>query len=409
MRHGRAALALATVALIVAACTGDAAPRIEKPTPVPTAERLRAADVPPHEGSTRTLTGLFTEPRETEADIYRSLGPIPRSRFSDWDGSSVVLYDVDTGAEIDLGEGNISFSPFSPDGRKFAWVSGPLMFSPSALGSGASANEVWVIDLETLERRSYGEGWQVEFEDDNTLRVMERLGGREYRLIDLDIGELFAGRNDAGEDVETLQIVQYPFGYRLERSVEGTGVATGFQNLLVPDDGSPALQFTSWLAIPLDADELLVGVATGSSSLNLFLVDIAAAEATFIATARGIQSGPGRFSFVREAPAAPPTHVVWSEYGCDPERGRTRIYDLSSRTLTEIDRALPLAFGTGGRLALGFLNFRRAVLDLETLEYSDVMPGEFGPAWSGDERWAANGRSIFSLVGTDPCEQGDQQ
>ncbi|MEE8422300.1 MAG: hypothetical protein V3S31_05940 [Dehalococcoidia bacterium] len=407
MRHGRAALALAMVAMVVAACTGDDAPRIEKPTPVPTAERLRAADVPPHEGSTRALTGLFTAPRETQADVTRSIGPIPPSRFSQWDGDSVVLYEIATGAETDLGEGSIALSPFSPDGRKFAWVSGPLTFSPSALDSGA--NEVWVIDLETLERRSYGKGWQVEFEDDNTLRVTERLGGREYRLIDLDIGELFAVRDDASEDADTLRIVQYPFGYRLERTVEGMGVATNSQNLLVPDDGSPALEFTSWLAIPLNADELLVGVAAGGSGINLFLVDIAAGEATFIATARGIQSVPARFSFVREAPAAPPTHVVWSEYGCDPERGRTRIYDLRSRTLTEIDRALPLAGGTGGRLALGFLNFRRAVLDLETLEYSDVMPGGFGPLWSGDERWAANGPSIFSLVGTSPCEQGDQQ
>jgi hypothetical protein len=162
------------------------------------------------------VRGLFPTPRETEADVHRSIGPIPASQFSQWDGSSVVLYDLETGVERDLGEGSISAWPFSPDGTKLAWISGPL-----ALRQGdapAAANKVWVLDLTTMQRRSYGEGWQVTFHDDATLRITRDLGP----LLSADFVDLFSGvpvSVDQSDLDVTRLITQYSHGYRVERLV----------------------------------------------------------------------------------------------------------------------------------------------------------------------------------------------
>ena len=351
---------------------------------------------------TREVTGLFTEPRETKADVYRSIGPIPPSRFSDWDGSSVVLYNVASGAEIDLGEGSIGFLPFSPDGTKFAWVSGPFQSTTGAPDGGV--NTVWVLDLETMERRSYGEGWQVSFYSKARLRITtDAASAASPRYVNLASGSPVSV--ELPDYDPSHVIVESPYGYRIERFVDDNDDIGNARHLIVPDDGSRALQFEAWIAVPLGANELLVMGAITDTTLNLFLLDIERGDATFIATMFGSSGIFPRFGFAGWADTGGvPTAIAWSEYGCDPLEGRTRIYDLRSGTLTELDRGLPISGIRGDGLSLGSDPHRITTLDPETLEYGPVMPGEVGAVWSRDRRWAANGQSTLTQLEAARCE-----
>jgi hypothetical protein len=172
----------------------------------------------------------------------------------------------------------------------------------------------------------------------------------------------------------------------------------------VLDDGSDALQFEAWLAVALGPNQLLVAVTVDEGAANLFLVDIEPGAATFLATMFGAAALPPRVGFAGlSANGGVPTHVAWSEYDCDPQQGRTRIYDLRTGTLTELDRALPVTIANGEDLTLGAAVHHVTTLDPETLDYGGVMPGDIGPIWADGQRWAVNGQSILELAAAERC------
>jgi hypothetical protein len=357
------------VAMLLAACSGRA-PETRTPAASPSAETATATAPAP-----RTTTGLFTEPRETHVDEYRSLGPKPNT-FAAWNGASTMLYDIGAGTAIDLGPGTPG--RFSPDGTRMVWITGPT-------GDFADG-EAWMIDLRTMERRGLGPGRLVGFVDDGHVGVT-RPGTNATDVIDLGTG---APTVVAGIPFNTnFNNVTTPDGYDLRR----TGLYADEENgvsLIDPRTGATLLQFKASLAIPAGHGTLAVttlpapvgepnpnGYRHGTT--NIFLVDIATGEATFVATG-GV--------FVQFALAANDTYVVWTDNYCDG--GKSRLYDRRARTITEIDASLWPVFTRDGLIVDGPFG-GQSLIDPKTLRYVAALPGG-EPSWSPDHRHASIGQ-----------------
>jgi len=91
---------------------------------------------------------------------------------------------------------------------------------------------------------------------------------------------------------------------------------------------------------------------------------------------------------VLEAMAAGQGYIAWTQHLCSQDVGRTFVYEIGADRLTEIDEALPLVPSYSEHLAVGAPPGVHALIDIETLEYVDVMPGS--PSRSVDGRWAVN-------------------
>ena len=121
-------------------------------------------------------------------------------------------------------------------------------------------------------------------------------------------------------------------------------------------------------------------------STNIFAVDPATAEATFVTTATA--SAPN-WAF-----DASSDHVAWMDGFCaaaDQDEVHTRIYDRRRGMLTELDQALWLKLTPGGEIGDGQFG-PQALIDIETLEYTTVLPVGFSDvAWSPDYCYAAVG------------------
>ena len=371
--------------LLATACSGDRRADGESPASPPTLGAGIVADAEPYEGPTQQVH-LFTDRREVQADIYRSLPPEPPSPFPAWDGSSVVIYDLETNEVLyDLGEGNLGM--FSRDGRWFAWTSGP---STLARGADLLANEAWVLDLETGERRSFGRAQLVSFPAEGQLRI-SNLSRPDGRLFDLDTGEDL-GRSDRVDP--SFPILDFP-GYRIERRPPDIRQSADVHWLIIPDGASRALRIDAPFAIPLNRNEVLVMTTPAGGSMNLFRVRVPSGDAVFVGTAFGTEEQPALFGGLAG-------QLAWTNHRCDAERGRTRIFDYETGLVTELDRALWLAIAVGpaidDSLTLGFAALVTARLDLESLQYTLVLPS-FG-VLSLNGAYAAVGRTF--LTGAQP-------
>ena len=377
------------VASFVVACSSDEPAPSPDPTETP---YPLAADAPPYDGPFRPVEGLFSEPRETVVDTVRSLGRQPETPFPPWDGESVVLYNLESGEVVDLGEGSIGpgFHVFSPDGARFVWVVGASSSPENPPG------KVWVIDLETMERRSYGDARFASFENERSLVLTAVSFG--MTSVDLESGEAV----EREQDGLAFLRMHYPAGYVLEQLDFPSGPDPQ-RYRIVPDDGSEALEFDAGFSSPFgsDSDALFVMTLPLDGTMNVFHLELAGGTVSFIATVR---TPPRSFPFIGVVDVNGVEALAIGDNVCGPGDGRTLLYESATGALTAIERPLRLGFGqfAGGLGVGGFSTLAQAIVDVETMEYTHVLPAP--GVWSAHGRWAAVGPSM--LLDFDPCTQG---
>ncbi|MCH8025378.1 MAG: hypothetical protein IH866_01170 [Chloroflexi bacterium] len=354
------------------------APESSASTPDPTTQ-------PPAQTALR-ITGLFSEPRASEPDSYRTLPPPPPSAFQPWDGVSTVLYDTLTNEELNLGQGN--FGRFSPDGTWMGWTAGPPY--------DFEEHEAWVIELATLERRSLGPGNFLFFSDDSHAFVQPRAGERE--LVDLRTGETEpADQQTAAEsDARRFRVRGSTLDglLRLQQDRVGSDDALLY-SLVEIESGRVVLEFEASSASLAGPGEIVLGTMPRDGTINIFVVDIATGEATFI--------GTSALTRLANWPlVANDDYVIWTEDNCAyPNPGMTRIFDRLTNTLTELDASLRwFKLTPDGLIARGDFGAHE-LIDPETLEYVVVIPGvdpqapvsSSGPdvSWSPDYRYVSRG------------------
>lgn len=332
---------------------------------------------------TRAISGLFTEPREMRPDVVLELGPRPPSPFEPWNREDVVLYDLETMTEQNLGQG-VS-KAFSPDGTRFAWTAGRTSFG----------GETWVLDLETGERASFGEGLVLWWHDDVNLYVQQQPGNRR-ELLDVETG--LRRPIDEALIVPPWDRPVEAGGFRLQRLEQGEYPA--WSSLYLVEDISGArlpIRFDAHRAVLAPDGTVFVSLPPGEPSgpdvnagphietglANIFEVDLKTGEATFIATALG--TAPG-FPFVASNEV-----VAWTDDACGLRDGSpaTLIFDRASGTLTELRPAGWPNAAVGDQIGFGVFG-ATALFDTESMQYSAVLPDTANDVvWSSDQRYAA--------------------
>jgi hypothetical protein len=390
-----ATLALAAVLLLaLVACDDDPAPGTAGPTPAPT----EAAAPPSTPAATPTalptlpqpstpapgtqaelqalLDSLDRTPRDMQPDRERVLPQPPASPFPEHDRESTVLYDTVTGEVHDFGPGDWGF--FSPDGRYMAWI--------SRVGD---APELRVVDLRTFEERSLGAGSFIgaPFVDAQTVAV--HLGGSGgSSLVDVTTGER---RPFPADMIEPARVIS-------RQGDLGVALVREDYALVTLPDGEVLAGFSAVTASFAGPGELLVATPwTGElgheypddvepGTVNVYLIDLDALEATFIATI-ALDTFPS-------LPLAGSSEVIaWMENYCnwpDPQ-GVVWYYDRVSDELVRLDRGAWITVTPDGRLGYGEFG-PHVLLDRHTLEYEVVLPeGTIDVNWSPDFRYASRG------------------
>lgn len=368
----------ATVAAAAVAACGSPATKTSQNTTTPISSSTAVAS--PTSASPTTITGLFTEPRTTTPDETRHLGPAPRS-FPDWDGTSTMLYDTQTGTATDLGPGSLGH--FSPDSTRMVWIASPQ----PPFGDG----EVWMVDVHTLQKRDLGPGRLAIFVDDDHVSVA-RNESNDSELLDVNTGA--RTRVTGLPAFQPALQTRTPEGYVLAPRYSTSGTGTTF-TLSDPSTGAQLLEFSGDIAVPAGPRTIAImtvpnpiGPANSQgyvpATTNIFLVDIDNPSAPmFIATS------PSTWSVWRLTADA--DYVVWTDNVCD-STGGTRIYDRRTRRITEIDAPLWPEIVPGGLILDGPFG-GRALIDPQTLEYRAAIPAGVGDsAWSPDYRYASLGQ-----------------
>ena len=324
------------------------------------------SESPPNAVSSVPVTDLFTDPRPREPDERREL-PSPReSSFGVWDGVSTLLYDTQTGEALNLGEGELG--RFSLDGRWMAWTGGPP--------GGIEQQEVWAIELATLERRSYGAGRFLRFVDEDLALVRT-----SSQLIRLDLA---SGAREPIDSAPTRRTIT-PDGYELQRIEPNVYVLTD------PRTEETLLEFEAYKAVPAGPGELAVATVPLDDWMNIFLVDIAAKRAMFVETVKLTVHGNWPFAATEDL-------VIWTEDYCNfsADEG-TRIYERESGRLIELNESLWVTLTPGGLIASGSFGAKE-LIEPETLERIVVVPQKdpqaptaTDVAWSPDYRYFSQG------------------
>lgn len=118
--------------------------------------------------------------------------------------------------------------------------------------------------------------------------------------------------------------------------------------------------------------------SNGTATTNLFQIDPATRQATFITTTSVAWPSWALF--------AGANHVMW-QGACINEQ--IRLYDRRSGEHVELVRADQAVLTPGGLLAIGNYGVKWLV-DPATLEYRAVLPANaLTPVWSSDYRYAA--------------------
>ena len=374
------ALALVLTMLFASGCFGDSDSDGD-PTPPPTATMPQ----PPSATATPTLaestaeltptptlievTGLFDEPgaRIMPASSV-TLPERPAPTFPEQPPINTILYDVQQLTARDLGPGTLG--QFSPDGRWMAFAAGGM---------------VQVLELATGEQRTLGPGAFVNGVSNETVVT----GKTGYDI-------------ETGSPVSNTQPVNLPHaqGDLVIRLEEGTGGGTGETYIyrvgrLAPDGAlMPLLQLRAHIVRFAGPGELIVATAIQSEAenpqnfpfqpgtRNLFTVDIATGQATFVATISVLGGVP--FS-------ASDRYIAWTEDYCSTD-DVTILLDRETGEATRIIGGSWLEVTPTNLLGDGWGFGAQALIDPETMEYLAVLPGpNVDVRWSADYRYASTG------------------
>ncbi|MBE0611056.1 MAG: hypothetical protein IH609_16865, partial [Dehalococcoidia bacterium] len=274
----------------------------------------------------------------------------------------------------DLGPGSQPAS-FSPDGRQAAWAAG---------GDFAQGTEVFVVDLPNGQPRSLGPGRMAQFLD-NTSVVVFSVGRNERTIVDVATG---ARRPYANEPLgPSLGHFRWtaPEDYRLDPSdVSSPGTVRTF-TLYDAQTGNSVLTFDAMSVAAAGANELAVAAPPVDGLSNVYIVQVATGQATFVATAK---AGRDHWPFSATADA-----VVWTDEFCSLEPGPVTLFDRRSGQLVRIDTGglgRWMLLTRGGLLASGAFG-ADALIDPWTLSYVSVIPNGPDISWSEDYRYASHG------------------
>lgn len=369
---------LALVAILLAACGGGTT--APSPTIPPRASASAPTATP---GAPRAVIGLFTDPRETHVDEYRSLGPKP-STFPPWDGESTMLYDTKTNTETNLGLGSVG--EFSPDSRRMVWIAN----ARPPFNDG----DVMLIDIPTGQKRSLGPGPYAKFIDNDHVAISQ---ANASISVDLRTGE--HGAPPTPLPAPYFPDITTPDGYVLHRVLRSAPPFLKNSWYLSDASGKPVLQFEAYLAMPAGRGTLAVETVpelTGTPDIggrqggtaNIFLVDIASGRATFVATSGGTQP--------YWQVDANDGYIVWPEDYCGGGEGHTRLYDRRTGKISQFGAASNPRFTPGGLLLVGTY-YGVESIDPETLTYRTAIPSRGDTSWSPDYRYASIG--LFSPHG----------
>ena len=337
----------------------------------------------------RPVTGLFTDPYPTEPDHVGTLSEIPPSPFKPWNGQDVVLYDTLTMTETNLGPGWVGGGAvFSPDGTHLVWTAG----QPGDL------SEIWLLDLKSGEKRLLISGVAIWWLDDHTLYGRPSFGASDNQRLDIHTTEW-----STADDIDPNQLPGSGFAragrWTLERISQSEYPGWTSSYLVTDSTGANLpLEFDATETVltpdgslfvataPTDAHNPLPngGPHIEAGTTNIFEVDPTTGVATHIARAEA--SAPS-WSF-----DASEGYVAWMDGFCArSEFASTMIYSRASGELTQLDALLWFKLASGRHLASGVFGGHQ-LIDIETLEYSVVLPREVSDvAWSPDYRYAAVG------------------
>lgn len=371
--------AIATATLEPAASEPASSATATPASPPPRATAITASPVPSPLG----VIGLFTDPRPRTPDRVRAVGEPPVSPFLPWDGVSTVIYDTVTRTETTLGAGFLG--RFSPDSRRMLWTATPRGFGPSS--------EAWVIDLSTMERQRIGEGTTNAWVDSERLWFTPS-GSNQTQIVDLRTGERIAADPRAIADVYGPTVLAEGRVLRLADVGGQPAPWLGRSYEVVNQrDGAVSLRFTALRVLVTAPGELVVATPPESDTTNVFIVNVASGQATFVATSR--------FTPPNWPLAATAGLIVWTEDYCGSPAGKLRIYDRRTGELTETDRSDWVQLTPAGLLATSPHGFgARALFDPRAWRYTVTIPA-LAPGvmtnsgsdvfWSSDYRYASHG------------------
>ncbi len=341
------------------------------------------------------LASLDARPRPTVPNQERALSDAPAPAFPPHDGVSLVLYDTSTGDVVDLGSGH--HGHFSPDSRSMAWIS-----------QESDGSELRVIDLNSRAVRSLGpavgipspDGFGSGFVDAHTIEVQEA-DSFDRVFVDIETGDRrpadFLRRQAKAQGDFVLEDVGMDGDHTLYqlRDRRADLVLAEFPAALAVF-GAPGelLIATPWTG-ELHYGPLTENLRSTPGTVNVYAVDIADVQATFITTV-AIDQFP-------TLPLAGSEDVIaWTETYCpyrapdgsgDPQ-GVTWYLDRQTGELVQLDRALWVSVTPDGRIGDGEFG-PYGLIDRQTLDYDVVLPASWSDdvTWSPDYRFASQGET----------------
>lgn len=374
---------------------------------------------------TLQLKGVYRTPQITRVSATAALPERPKTQFAAWDGASVVVYDTETGQAHDFGPGSLARPAFGEN--YFVYTS--------------ADHDVYAVDLRTMQKQFIARGILAYFLGNDY--VVVNPGDNDFFGVDMKTRE----RIELGDITDPLLksmaslrwggsfLARWIDGRYAVRPVEnpqevceGSGpeqrlcladtaskwlvedvwtkqVVLAFEANTVQPAGpgeiviatTPLCNEANWITdcpevlSKLEAQSGAQGVpAAAQGTTNIFLINLASGEATFIATASyNARTGLWPMSWPLAANA---NFVVWTESYCGEPRGLTRVYNRETGQITELN-STEWVYLADGRMGIGE-NGATAIIDPLTFEYKAVLPELSGATWSKDLRYAAVGQSF---------------
>jgi len=378
------AFTLVLAILFASGCFGDSDSDGD-PTLSPTATTTEPPDTtatPPTASATATVApspttaplevaGLFDEPGEriTPTDSV-TLPERPAPTFPEAPSDHTILYSLEDMRAANLGPGTIG--QFTPNGEYMAW---------------SSEGMVHVVHLATRVRSTLGPGTFVN-------------GVSNHTVVSGDVAYDIENGDPSGKTYPVnLPHAQGDLALRL---IEGTGESSGatyeYAVVRILPDGSdvPILTLRAYVARFGGEGELIVVTDIQSDAenpsswpfapgtRNLFIVDIATGQATFVATISVLGGVP--FS-------ASEKYITWTEDYCSDDEV-TVLLDRQTGEATRIVGGSWLEITPTNLLGDGWGFGPQALIDPATMEYLAVLPGpNVDVRWSADYRYASTGET----------------